>query len=166
VIVLAGALAAAAGVAVRATLLAGAQSEAVAAAGAAGCAVVLLGGVTGWSAGAPWGVAALAAAYGGALASGPPGLDGWAPAVAAGIVVAGEAGAWAAELQTPLRLDRRIIFRRVGLVLGTAVAAAGAGLALIAPGAGAAVAGPLITAAGVASVVAAVAVIRTLAGRA
>ena len=55
----------------------------------------------------------------------------------------------------------RIVFRRVGLVLGTAVAAAGAGLALIAPGAGAAVAGPLITAAGVASVVAAVAVIRT-----
>ena len=81
-------------------------------------------------------------------------------------MVAGEAGAWAAELRTPLRLDRGIVFRRVGLVLGTAVAAAGAGLALIAPGAGAAVAGPLITAAGVASVVAAVAVIRTLAGRA
>ena len=163
---LAGALAAAAAVAVRAALLAGAQSEAVAATGAAACAVLLLGGVTGWAGGAPWGVAALAAAYGSALAAGPASLDGWAPAVASGIVVAGEMGAWAAELRTPLRLDRGVVIRRVGLVLGTAVAAAGAGLALIAPGAGPAVAGPLITAAGVASVVAAVAVIRTLARRA
>jgi hypothetical protein len=166
VIVLAGALAAAAAVAVRAALLAGDQSEAVAAAGAAGCAVLLVGGITGWAGGAPWSVAALAAAYGGALAAGPSALDGWAPAVAAGIVVAGEMGAWAAELRTPLRLDRGIIVRRAGLVLGTAVAAAGAGLALIAPGAGPAVAGPLITAAGVAAVVAAVAMIRTLARRA
>jgi hypothetical protein len=75
-------------------------------------------------------------------------------------------GAWAAELRTPLRLDRGVAVRRVGLVLGTAAAAAGAGLVLIAPGAGPTLAGPLITAAGVASVIAAVAVIRTLARRA
>jgi hypothetical protein len=164
--VLAGALAAAAAVAVRAALLAGAQAEAVTAAGAAGCALLLLGAITGWAGGAPWGVAALAAAYGGALAVGPSALDGWAPVVAAGIVVAGEMGAWAAELGTPLRLDRGVVVRRVGLVLGTAAAAAGAGLVLIAPGAGPALAGPLITAVGVASVVAAVAMIRTLARRA
>ena len=80
-------------------------------------------------------------------------------------MVAGEAGAWAAELRTPLRLDRGVVLRRAALVLGAGIAAAGAGLALIAPGAGPALAGPLITAAGVASVVAAVAVIRTLARR-
>jgi hypothetical protein len=127
---------------------------------------VLLGGLSGWAGGAPWGVAALAAAYAGALAAGPSGLDPWAPAVAAGIVVAGEAGAWAAELRTPLRLDRAVAAGRAGLVLGTAAAAAGIGLVLIAPGAGPALAGPVITAAGVASAVAAVAVIRTLARRA
>jgi hypothetical protein len=165
-IVLCGALAAAAAVAARAALLAGDQSQAVGAAGAAGCGALLLGGLTGWGGGAPWGVAGLATAYAAALAVGPSGLDPWAPAIAAGIVVAGETGAWAAELRTPFRLDRAVVAGRAGLVLGTAAAAAGIGLVLIAPGAGPALAGPLITAAGVASAVAAVAVIRTLARRA
>jgi hypothetical protein len=138
----------------------------VAAAGAVGCTALLLGGLTGWAGGAPWGVAGLAAAYAGALAVGPSGLDPWAPAVAAGVLVAGETGAWAAELRTPLRLDRAVIAARVALVLGMAAAAAAVGLVLIAPGAGPELAGPLITAAGVASAVAAVAVIRTLARRA
>ena len=114
-IVLAGALAAAAAVAVRAALLAGDQSETVAARRSAwGARPCSSGGLTGWAGGAPWGVAALAAAYAGALAVGPSGLDAWAPAVAAGIVVAGEAGAWAAELRTPLRLDRGVVVRPGG----------------------------------------------------
>jgi hypothetical protein len=164
--VLCAALAAAAGVSARAALMAGDQSQIVAGAGAVGCAALLLGGLTGWAGGAPWGVATLAAAYAGALAVGPTGLDPWAPAVAAGILVAAETGAWAAELRSPLRLDGAVVAARAALVLGMAAAAAAVGLVLIAPGAGPELAGPLITAAGVASAVAAVAVIRTLARRA
>ena len=101
-----------------------------------------------------------------ASSPGPPDLDPWAPGVAAAIVSAGEAGAWATELRTPVRLDRAVVRARIGLLLGTAAVAAGVGLVLIAPGAGPELAGPLVTAAGVAAAVAAVAVIRTMARRA
>jgi hypothetical protein len=164
--VLAVALVAAAGVAGRAAALAGDQAAAVAAAGAAGCALLLAGGMAGRAQGAAWGIAALGAAYAGALAAGPPGLDPWAPAVAAGVVLAAEAGAWAAELREPARLDAAVVRARAVFLAGTAAAAAGIGLVLIAPGAGPELAGPLVTAAGVAAAVAAVAVIRTMARRA
>jgi hypothetical protein len=164
--VLAVALAAAAGVAGRAAALAGDQTAAVGAAGAIACALLLAGGLTGRAEGAAWGVAVLGAAYAGALAAGPPDLDPWAPAVAAGVVLAAEAGAWAAELRQPVRLDGGVVRARAGLLAGATAAAAGIGLVLIAPGAGPELAGPLITAAGVAAAVAAVAVIRTMARRA
>ena len=105
-------------------------------------------------------------AYAGALAAGPDGLDSWAPAVAAGIALAAEAGAWAAELRRPVRLEPAVIRARAGLLAATAAAAAGIGLVLIAPGAGPELAGPLVTAAGVAAAVTAVAVIRRVAHRA
>ncbi|HSD03250.1 MAG TPA: hypothetical protein VLB81_12815, partial [Gaiellales bacterium] len=142
------------------------QAAPVAAVGAAGCLLLLGGGLAGRGVGAAWGAAALATAYAGALAAGPPGLDQWAPAVAAGIVVAAEAGAWAAELRTPVRLDRTVVWARAALLAGTGAVAAGIGLVLIAPGAGPELAGPLVTGAGVAAAVVAVAVIRTVARRA
>jgi adenosylcobinamide-GDP ribazoletransferase len=138
----------------------------VAAAGAFGCLLVLGGGLTGRGEAAAWAAAALGTAYAAALAGGPGGLDPWAPAVAAGIVVAAEAGAWAAELRAPVRLDRTIVWARSGLLLGIGAAAAAVGLVLIAPGAGPELAGPLVTAAGVAAAVVALAVIRTVARRA
>jgi hypothetical protein len=160
------ALAAALAVAARAATLAGDQAAPVAAAGAAGCLLLLGGGLSGRGEGAAWGAAALATAYAGALAAGPSDLDPWAPAVAAGIVVAAEAGAWAAELRTAVRLDRTVVRARIAFLAGTGAVAAGVGLVLIAPGAGPELAGPLITAAGVAAAVVAVAVIRTMARRA
>jgi hypothetical protein len=164
--VLAAALAAAAAVAARTATLAGEQATPVAAAGAAGCLLILAGGLAGRGEGAAWGTAALATAYAAALAAGPAGLDPWAPAVAAGFVVAAESAAWAAELRAPARLDRTVVWARTGLLLGTAAAAAGIGLVLIAPGAGPELAGSLVTAAGVGAAVVAVAVIRTVARRA
>jgi hypothetical protein len=164
--VLAVAFAAAAGVAARAAALAGDHAAPVAGAGAAGCLLVLAGGLAGWAGGPGWGVAALAGAYAGALAVGPPGLDPWAPAVAAGIVLAAEAGAWAAELNAPIRLEAAVVRTRAAFLGVVAATAAAVGLVLIAPGAGPELAGPLITAAGVAAAVAAVAVIRTMARRA
>jgi hypothetical protein len=160
------ALVAAAGVAARAALLAGDQAAAVGAAGTAGCLLVLTGGLAGRGEGATWGVAALGIAYAGALAAGPDGLDSWAPAVAAGMALAAEAGAWAAELRRPVRLEPAVIRARAGLLAATAAAAAGIGLVLIAPGAGPELAGPLVTAAGVVAAVTAVAVIRRVAHRA
>jgi hypothetical protein len=160
------AFAAAAAVAARAASLAGDQAAPVAAAGTAGCLVLLAGGLAGWGEGPVWGVAALGAAYAGALAAGPPGLDPWAPAVAGGILLAAEAGAWAAELRAPIRLEQAVVRARAAFLAVVAAAAAAIGLVLIAPGAGPEPAGPLITAAGVAAAVAAVAVIRTVARRA
>ena len=160
------ALATAAGVAARAASLAGDQAAPVAAAGAAGCVLLLAGGLAGRGEGPAWGAAVLGGAYAGALAVGPSGLDPWAPAVAAGVVLAAEAGAWAGELQTPIRLEGAVVRARAAFLAAVAAAAGAIGLVLIAPGAGPEPAGPFITAAGVAAAVAAVAVIRTLARRA
>jgi hypothetical protein len=164
--VLAAALAAAAAVAVRSAVLAGDQAEPVAAAGAFGCLLLLGGGLAGRGEGAAWGAAALGTAYAAALAAGPSGLDPWAPAVAAGVVVAAEAGAWAVELRAPVRLDRTVVWARTGLLLGMGATAAAIGLVLIAPGAGPELTGAVVTAAGVAAAVVAIAVIRTMARRA
>jgi hypothetical protein len=164
--VLAAALAAAAAIAARSVVLAGDQAAPVAAAGAFGCLLLFGGGLAGRGEGAAWGAAALGAAYAGALAAGPAGLDPWAPAVAAGTVVAAEAGAWAAELRAPVRLDRTVVWARTGLLLGMGAAAAAIGLVLIAPGAGPELAGSLVTGAGVAAAVVALGVIRSMARRA
>jgi hypothetical protein len=147
-------------------VLAGGRAAPVAAAGAIGCLLLLAGGLAGRGEGAAWGAAALGAAYAGALATAASDLDAWAPAVAAGIVVAAEAGAWAAELHAPVRLDRALVLARTGLLLGMGAAAAAIGLVLIAPGAGPELAGSLVTAAGVAAAVVALAVIRMMARRA
>jgi hypothetical protein len=86
--------------------------------------------------------------------------------VAAGVVLAAEAGAWAAELRAPIRLEAGVLRTRAAFLVVVAATAAAVGLVLIAPGAGPELAGPLITAAGVAAAVAAVAVVRTMARRA
>jgi hypothetical protein len=153
-------------VAARAATLAGDLPAAVAGAGALGCLLLLTGGLAGRAAVTAWGVAVLAGAYAAALAAGPPGLDPWAPVVAAGIAVAAEAGAWAAELRTPTRVDRAVVRARAGLLLAVAAGAAAVGLILIAPGAGPELSGPLVTGAGVAAAVTAVGVIRAMARRA
>jgi hypothetical protein len=165
-IVLAAALASAVGVAARAAFLAGDLAAAAAGTGALGCALLLAGGLAGRPAATAWGIALLAGAYAGALAVGPADLDPWAPALAAGIALAAEAGVWAAELRTAIRLDPAVVRTRAGLLLATAAGAAGVGLILIAPGAGPELSGSLVTGAGVAAAVTAVAVIRAVAHRA
>ena len=160
------ALVAAVAVSGRATVMAGDQAMSVAGACALGCALLVAGGLAGRPAATTWGVAALAGAYAGALAAGPPDLDAWAPAVAAGIAAAAEAGAWAAELRTSIRLDRAVVRARAALLVATAAGAAAVGLVLIAPGAGPELSGSLVTGAGVAAAVTAVAVIRAVARRA
>ena len=160
------ALAAAGAVAARAAILAGDLAAAVAGARARGCLQLLAGGLAGRPGATAWGVALLAGAYAGALAVGPADLDPWAPALAAGIAVAAEAGAWAAELRTPIRLDPAVVRARAGLLLATGAGAAAVGVVLIAPGAGPELSGSLITGAGVAAAVTAIAVIRAMARRA
>jgi hypothetical protein len=161
--VLAVALSCAAGVAARAVLISGESSGQVLAAALAAVALFALSGLAGSLAGVVWATGLLAAAYTGALADRGAGLDAWAPAVAAGLIAAAEAAAWAAELRVATRVPSRVVAARATTIGMLAAGAALAGWALLVPAAAGAAGGLPLTAAGLVAAVAVAALVRRLA---
>jgi hypothetical protein len=88
----------------------------------------------GWASPVAWALALLAAAYALALALRPEGagLDGGAPLVAAGLLLAGELGYWALDLRGPGHEERDVVARRLGAVLALAALSAALGAAVAA----------------------------------
>jgi hypothetical protein len=131
--------------------------------GAAGVFCLLVGLAGRWGAALALGIAFLGAEQAVRLATGPSTVDPWAPAYAAGLLLAAELAWWSIEPRVAAWWEIGVVLRRVGTIAG--MCAAGALVAaLVVLAAGASLAGGVgLELIGVAAAVAALAVVAGLA---
>jgi len=132
--------------------------------GVAGCVFMAFALATRWRNVFPFGIALVGASYGVFLAVRNGAVDQWSPVVAAALFVSAELGYWSLE-RSPSRSERVVLLRRLGGLVGAAVATGLVGSLVLVVATGAA-GGVGLEAAGVAAAVLAVAAIARLASRA
>jgi hypothetical protein len=133
--------------------------------GAAGVAAIAAG-VVRFPSLLPWGLALLGAEYACALAVAGRGVDGRAPLVAAGLVLAAELAYWSLEARTRVAEEPQLARRRLALILVVAAGSAAAAAAVVAAASLPYGGGLAWDALGVAAATAALATVAVLARRA